>query len=82
MDGLTFDQLADLDAFVVWFEALNKHDQDNFNVLVSLPNAVEVMAKLPEGEYRKQAIFTMAMRQAVQVLKEKDDVQKVQERGG
>ena len=82
MDGLTFGLLKELDAFVVWFEALNKHDQDNFNVLVSLPNAVEIMAKLPEGEYRKQAIFVMAMRQAVQVIKEKDGVQAIQKRDG
>lgn len=52
-----------------WFKNLSELDQTNFSTLVSLPNAVELVAKLGvnggNGEYVDMAIFAIAARRVL-----------------
>ena len=59
-----------LDEFNAWLEKLTWLDLANFKILISMPNAVEVVSKLPEGEYRRMAIFGIAY---VKVMEKTND---------
>jgi hypothetical protein len=37
----------------------------NFDTLISLPTALEVIAKMPEGQYKDMAVCGLALTQAL-----------------
>lgn len=50
-----------LDKFEQWYKELSNHDRDNFNALIRLPNSTELIAKLPDGEYKQMSIIALAL---------------------
>ena len=44
-----------------WLDSLSEHDRNNFKVLINLPSADKLIADMPEGEYKNQAIFARAI---------------------
>ncbi len=66
-------RLAELEEYVEWVDSLTWLDRSNFERLVTLPNAMEIVDKMDEGKYRDMAIFAMAM---VQALKKEQTVGK------
>jgi hypothetical protein len=59
-----------LEEFDHWVASLSDLDKMNFVTLINLPNAIEVVAKLPEGEYRSMAITGLGIRYAISKLGE------------
>jgi hypothetical protein len=61
-----------LEEFDRWVTSLSDLDKMNFVTLINLPNAIEVVAKLPEGEYRNRAITGLAIRYAISKIGEEN----------
>lgn len=62
------DTAATIDELRAWLDQLCDLDRMNFQVLVSLPNALEVISKLSEGQYKRMAIAGLALRKALDEL--------------
>lgn len=46
--------------FGKWLESLSKHDKMNFEVLIGLPKAQELVDKMPEGRYKDMTNFVLS----------------------
>jgi len=51
--------------FSVWLDSLAKHDRDNFRMLLTLPDAVNLVARLDEGKYKEMCIIGLAIAKLV-----------------
>jgi hypothetical protein len=51
-----------LKAYEKWLSGLTEHDRMNFETLISLPNAEQIVARCPEGQYRDMATFALALK--------------------
>ncbi len=54
--------LERLQAFV---DGLAEYDRMNFQALVSLPNALEIVGRCPDGEYKEMAIAALALKKVL-----------------
>lgn len=52
----------DFDSFNAWFNQLKPPDQTNFQLLVGLDNALEILTKMDEGLYREMVVFGVALK--------------------
>lgn len=43
--------------FDKWVAGLSRHDRMNFETLIGLPKAKEIVEKMPEGQYKDMANF-------------------------
>jgi hypothetical protein len=51
--------------FTAWRDALGTIDRMNFDTLMQLPSALEVIARMPEGQYQDMAICGLALTKAL-----------------
>jgi hypothetical protein len=51
--------------YLAWRGTLSSLDRMNFDTLIDLPNAIALIAKMPEGEYKRMAIAGLALNRAV-----------------
>lgn len=58
-DGLKF--AAKVEEFSKWFGSLDDLGRMNFRMLVTLPNAVDIIARCPDPVYRDMATFGLAI---------------------
>lgn len=54
-----------IEEFNNWFSALTELDRMNFKTLISLPDAEELLGKMPEGKYKEMAVFALVIKTAL-----------------
>ncbi len=57
--------------FEAWVNGLSKLDAMNFKVLINLPNAADLLARMPEGKYREMAMIGFIVVKHVQEQSDK-----------
>jgi hypothetical protein len=45
--------------FEKWLTGLSPHDRMNFQTLIGLPGAREIIEKMPDGDYKEMATFLL-----------------------
>lgn len=59
---------VELEEFTRWLVDLTPLDELNFRALINLPNAAKLIAKLDDGEYKRMAIFGLALMKSESVI--------------
>lgn len=55
-----------IDEFAKWRDSLSPMDRLNFDTLLTLPKAEEIIGKLDEGMYRNMAMSGLALMRAME----------------
>lgn len=53
--------------FTAWYEALTPRDRTNFDALLQLPNALDLLAKCPDKKYGEMGTFALGARGLLKV---------------